>query len=192
METKDFRGPGEPPTDVVRLKIILLEVIPPVWRRVHVPANLTLRRLHSVLQCVMGWTGTEAHQFRVGETLYGKPSDASGSLKDSRWMTLGDVVAACGATAFRYGLGPDGRWEHEVLIEDLAEGNPNNQRPVCLAGERACPPPDCGGPDEYVDRVAAKTPFLPAAEAFRGARDLKFDPEHFDIEAVNRALAWLR
>ncbi len=180
------------PTDLVRLKIVLLEVIPPVWRRVQVPANLTLRRLHSVLQCVMGWTGTEAHQFRVGETLYGKPSDASGSLKDSRWMTLGDVIASSGATAFRYGLGPDGRWEHEVLIEDLAEGTPNNQRPVCLAGERACPPPDCGGPDEYVDRAAALTPFLPAAEAFREARDLKFDSEHFDIEAVNRALAWLR
>ena len=37
------------------LKVTLLEVKPAVWRRFAVPASVTLPRLHTVLQDVMGW-----------------------------------------------------------------------------------------------------------------------------------------
>ncbi|MFY9552422.1 MAG: plasmid pRiA4b ORF-3 family protein [Thermoanaerobaculia bacterium] len=188
LEPKTFRGqPGsngstqKPLSDVLRLKVVLLEVVPPVWRRVQVPANLTLRQLHAVLQCAMGWTDSEAHLFRVGAALYGRTSDASDPTKDSRWVTVGD--ASVGATSFRYDRVAGDRWEHEIRIEAVAKGNPNNQQPICLAGERACPPDDCGGPEDYVDRVTFLTPSLSLD---------RFDPEYFDLEAVNQALSWLR
>jgi hypothetical protein len=135
----------------------------------------------------MGWPETEAHLFRVGDTLYGK-TGAAEARKDSRWVTIGNL-AAIGTTVFSYELGEAERWEHEIRIEGFAEGNHDNQRPICLAGERACPPPGTGGPDAYVELLSAlKEPYRPVAAALSSA----FDPEHFDLDSVNRLLTWPR
>jgi len=40
---------------VLRPKITLVGTEPPIWRRVEVPAELTLKDLHSVIQAAMGW-----------------------------------------------------------------------------------------------------------------------------------------
>ncbi|MFC1794070.1 plasmid pRiA4b ORF-3 family protein, partial [Planctomycetota bacterium] len=42
-------------------------------------------------------------------------------------------------------------WEHEVLVEKLIEPGEGIIYPICLAGERSCPPEDCGGPWGYAD-----------------------------------------
>jgi hypothetical protein len=200
LEPKNFRhvyGPGgptraEPLSDVVRLRISLLEVIPPVWRRVQVPAGLTLRRLHSILQCAMGWPETEDHQFRITGALYGKPTDLTGPLRDSRWILLADVIRR-GTNSFGYALGADSAWEHEVRVEGTAPGSAENQKPVCLEGERACPPQGCAGPEAYVDRIEGRrTSRRPGSRPIAGFAGQEFDPERFDLDAVNRALAWLR
>ena len=60
------------------LYIRLAEIEPPIWRRIVVPANLTLHQLHQVLQVTMGWTHSHLHQFVVTGTqesiYYGEPS----------------------------------------------------------------------------------------------------------------------
>ena len=112
----------------------------------------------------MGWPGGEAHRFRVGDTLYGNTSDGA-HPRDSRWVTLGDVVGT-GADSFRYELGfDDENWECDVLIESVAEGTADNQRPLCLAGEHAWPLERQRGPDASLDRVDRL-----AAETFRRGR----------------------
>lgn len=168
---------SDAPVDVVRIKVSLIEIVPPVWRRLTVPINLTLRRLHFVLQQAMGWQDVQPHRFRVGETLFGKPEDSSGGLKDSRWITIQDLVSVS-TKKFHYEYGPGARWVHEVRIEGLGAGTPANQLPTCLSGERACPPEESRGPDDYVDRILA-------ARA-------SYDPEQFDVEQVNAALAALK
>ena len=40
---------------ILRLKIVLVDTEPPIWRRVEVPAATTLRQLHAVIQAAMGW-----------------------------------------------------------------------------------------------------------------------------------------
>ena len=40
-------------------------------------------------------------------------------------------------------------WEHAVVLEAIVEGVPSQRYPLCLAGERACPPEDCGGVPGY-------------------------------------------
>ena len=170
---------------VVRLKVILLDLVPPIWRRFQVPTNFTLRRLHVVLQHVMGWTETQKHEFRVAGQLFGMPSEDSGTVRDSRWVTLQDLLAQKTRT-FHYEYGGATRWTHQIHVEGLADGNANNQRAICLAGERACPPEECGGPDAYVDLLDARhrTPFLPPSD------DL--DPDAFDLDAINTTLASLK
>jgi len=147
-----------------------------------VPANLTLRRLHVVLQHVMGWKESPRHEFRVGSSVFGMPSENSGALKDSRWATLQDLLAQK-AKSFTYEYDAGTPWIHQIRIEGLYEGNSTNQRPVCLAGAGVCPPEDCGGPDAYVA--------LLETEGTRG-KLVDLDPDTFDLDAINAALASLR
>ena len=176
-----------PPSDVVRIKVSLIEIVPPIWRRLRVPAHMTLRRFHTVLQESMGWQDVQPHRFRIGETTFGKTSDPSDSLKDSRWITIQDLLSA-GVTTFNYDYGFGGSWVHEIRIEARGEGSIENQRPVCLSGERACPPEESRGPDDYVDCIVdGRDPY--PRPGFRPPGS--FDPERFDLDRVNAALAAL-
>lgn len=46
---------------LVQLRIDLKGIKPPVWRRVLVPYNITLGKLHDVIQAAMGWTDSHLH-----------------------------------------------------------------------------------------------------------------------------------
>jgi len=48
------------------VRVTLEEVEPAVWRLIEVPSDLTLDRLHDVLQVAMGWTNSHLHQFASG------------------------------------------------------------------------------------------------------------------------------
>jgi hypothetical protein len=56
------------PTEVCgfRVRLDLQGAKPPVWRRLELPGDLTLARLHDVIQAVMGWTDSHLHRFRTG------------------------------------------------------------------------------------------------------------------------------
>jgi hypothetical protein len=49
--------------EVYAFKVTLLDTSPPVWRRILVPREITLRNLHRTLQTVMGWNDSHLHQF---------------------------------------------------------------------------------------------------------------------------------
>ena len=61
------------PTMVYQLKITLLETNPPIWRRLQVPADVTLGDLNYIIQAAMGWTNSHLHQFTISETRYSDP-----------------------------------------------------------------------------------------------------------------------
>jgi hypothetical protein len=63
---------SQPSDTVYQLKITLLGVKPPIWRRIHVK-DCTLDKLHEHIQTSMGWTNSHLHHFRLGEQLYGDP-----------------------------------------------------------------------------------------------------------------------
>ncbi len=52
------------------LKIELLDIEPPIWRRFVVPGSITLDRLHDVIQIVMGWQDSHLHEFAIGKKRY--------------------------------------------------------------------------------------------------------------------------
>ena len=49
-----------------RVRVDLHGSKPPVWRRLELPGDLTLPRLHDVIQSAMGWTNSHLHRFRTG------------------------------------------------------------------------------------------------------------------------------
>jgi len=61
--------------------------------------------------------------------------------------------------------------------------------PRCVAGKRACPPEDCGGPWGYGDFLdAIQNPEHERHEELLEWVGGEFDPEKFDMEAVNEEL----
>ena len=68
--------PSKAPTQtdagtVYQLKVTLKHVKPAVWRRLQVPCEITMAKLHSVLQDALGWTNSHLHQFVIGERRIG-------------------------------------------------------------------------------------------------------------------------
>ena len=77
-------------------------------------------------------------------------------------------------------------WRHEVLVEKILPPDPDARYPiVCLAGKRACPPEDCGGPWSYGRMLGVLAdPTDEEHEELMEWFDKDFDPEFFDIAGV--------
>jgi hypothetical protein len=50
-----------------QIKIILVDSEPLIWRRVMVPADITFKRLHDVIQFSMGWKDYHLYDFNIKE-----------------------------------------------------------------------------------------------------------------------------
>ncbi len=135
---------------VYQLKITLRGVSkPPVWRRVLVPADITLRKLHEVIQRVMGWHDGHLHVFTMEWQEYGSPDSELAHASDQK-VRLEEVLAGQGdRLRYTYDFG-DG-WEHEIVAEQTLPAEPGQAYPRCLAGKGTCPPEDCGGTWGYVE-----------------------------------------
>ena len=50
---------------VYQIRISLNDIEPPIWRQVLVQSDITLGRMHDLIQIVMGWTDDHLHQFML-------------------------------------------------------------------------------------------------------------------------------
>jgi hypothetical protein len=173
------------------LKIGLVDVEPPIWRRMLVAQDIRLPRLHDILQVVMGWTDSHLHQFSVGDVRFSAPDDEfEPSPIDYTTIQLNQIAPRIGSTCvYEYDFG-DG-WEHLIEVEDgLPVESITDRVPRCVDGERACPPEDVGGPYGYANfLVALRDPHDPEHEAWRTWAPDGFDPAAFDLARINRLLA---
>ncbi len=184
-------GKSKPPQLIYQIKVTLNHVQPAIWRRFQVDAARTLSHLHNVLQTVMGWDGGHLHQFFIGRTCYSEPeAELEGAISE-RETRLCDVAKVKTKFLYEYDFG-DG-WEHTLVVEKSLPGNPQVRYPVCLAGKRACPPEDCGGPYGYADFLEAiANPSHPEHEGLRDWIGGHLDPEAFNLNAVNTRLLGAR
>ena len=80
-------------------------------------------------------------------------------------------------------------WEHEIVLERILPAGKGIKYPICLEGERACPPEDCGGTPGYADLLEILgDPSHPDHEDMFAWLPGDFDSERFDVEGVNRML----
>ncbi len=181
------------PADIYQLKITLQDIRPPIWRRVQVSSDVTLAKLHRIIQEVMGWFDSHLHQFIVDRAYYGTPdSEASYEIRNEKKVKLSELPLKPKAKfLYEYDFG-DG-WEHKILLEDILQPKPDVRYPVCIGGERACPPEDCGGVPGYADFLEAiRNPDHEEHEETLEWIGGEFDPEAFDLEAVNLGLRRIR
>jgi hypothetical protein len=138
---------------IVQIKVKLLGVAkPPVWRRLQVPADTRLDQLHEVVQAALGWENYHMHVFSFGDEEFGIPDSELG-FSDEREVMLGELIAGVD-DRFRYTYDFGDGWEHEILIEELLDTDPDTRYPILVAAKGACPPEDCGGPWGYASLKA--------------------------------------
>lgn len=144
-------------TEIYQIKVTLRGSKPPIWRRIQVPGDISLGKLHRILQIVMGWTDSHLHQFIVGRTYYGQPDPNYGSDLEMRNESRVKLQQIAPGEKFKfiyeYDFGDS--WEHELLIEKILPPETGVYYPRCLTGKRACPPEDCGGVWGYADFLDA-------------------------------------
>ena len=171
----------------IQLTVSLRHIKPRIWRRLLVPASLTLRELHAVIQAAMGWDDYHLHLFEIAGVLYGDVEEIDdGPIGNEEAFTIGQAAEKASTFRYEYDFG-DG-WEHDIRVDkvlpSLGIGTPQ-----LTGGSRACPPEDCGGPwgyQELLDVLA--DPSHPEHQERLEWAGGEFDPEAFDIEATNANL----
>ncbi len=174
------------------LKVVIKRIDPPIWRTIQVPPRTSLKRMHKILQTAMGWTNSHLHLFKVGDKEYGELSlEWDFEVLDESKITLMEIFADGNRSfQYEYDLGDD--WIHEVTLERQIEGE-EETKPGCTAGARACPPEDCGGATGYQYFLEAiSDPDHEEHDSLLEWIGKGYDPEAFDLAAVDRALKRLR
>ncbi len=185
------------PQAIYQLKVTLVGSKPPIWRRILVPDNITLGKLHMVLQVVMGWLDEHLHQFKMGMELYGVPDKENSlfgmSVQDENKTILSSLLLKeKDSITYDYDFGDD--WEHKLTLEKRLPYDSTMQLPLCIKGKRACPPEDCGGIWGYMELIEIMSdPSHPEheerAEWLEEAFGIEnFEPECFDLEETNATL----
>jgi hypothetical protein len=178
---------------IYQFKITLNHIKPRIWRRIQVPSDLDFADFHEVIQDAMGWHNSHLHEFEILSPKHGvihqigsQFDDAVGSeldiidgatVKISSYFSLNNKRAK-----YEYDFG-DG-WEHAILFERIVPIKAGVKYPICTAGERACPPENCGGFWGYASVLEAlKNQDSPESKGLLEWIG-EFDPEDFDPKEV--------
>jgi len=175
---------------------------PKVWRKVIVPSDFTFEEFHFVIQISFGWEFS--HLFFFSPKGYkSRPIIEMIDDDDEFFEMLDDDSMDADTTilsdifikekqkfTYLYDFGDD--WKHQITLEKIYKDD-ENEKPILINGEGACPPEDCGGPWGYQDLkdvLADKNhPEHNEMKEWLGLRPRdKWDAAAFDLETFQEFL----
>lgn len=188
IQDRDEHTPETPPPAVSHggyvFKMVLHDISPQIWRRFKVPAGISFHTLHNIIQVVMGWENYHLYRFALDfmaftEQLMGPQDRSSSNMIDPYLERVGLQLI------YEYDFGD--LWGHILTLEKYLSREV--VQPHCLAGNRACPPEDCGGPWIYNE-------FLRSRRSRKGRVSQKWkhrmgsywDADAFDLDGINQSL----
>lgn len=170
---------------IARLKITLDDIEPAVVRRVEVPFNIRLDRLHLVLQAAMGWTNSHLYEIRAGGAGWGTPDPDGDDMLDATKARLHRMVEDTGAKTLHYIYDFGDGWDHTIKIERVIDPVFGVLYPRLLDASGRCPPEDVGGPHGYAEALEAiADPSHERHDELKEWMPENFDPKIVDIIAL--------
>ena len=176
------------------LKISLAYIEPEISRTVCVPADITLGKLHIVIQIVMDWENYHLHEFEINKRIYSDdPKQLMGSIQEKVYKEsnyrLSDLIDRKGKK-FTYLYDYGDSWLHELKLIDKNFKLPQGQAEIfCLEGHRASPLEDIGGVGGYYNLCdALENPEETEYDYLLGTFGDEFDSEYVDLGAINSEL----
>jgi len=188
--------------DFYQLKITIMDIEMPIWRRLLVPKGITFNKFHKIIQAAFDWQDYHLFEFEFPDVRVTIPMDEMDEMdeldkpqlnaKNTRIDTLIDLH---NEFLYIYDLGD--YWQHHIELEK-AHSSLKILTSQCVAGERHRPPEDVGGTGGYEDflRIIGDPnhpeydEMLQWAEKDTGGR--KFDPEYFYLNEINRKLSKIK
>jgi hypothetical protein len=179
---------------VYQFKITLEDVKPDIWRRIQVPGTYSFWDLHVAIQDSMGWLDYHLHAFRVLNPSTGVREEIgiphNGHFGNEKRTSPGwerDIVDYFSMdnpqAKYIYDFGDN--WLHSILLEEILVRADGVNYPICITGERACPPEDCGGVLGYKDFLEViMNPDHEEYEQMLQWAGEGFEPEHFNPREV--------
>ena len=181
--------------DIFQLKLVLMGIKPPIWRRILVSKKTTFYDLHHILQIAMGWDNYHLYQFETEGMCIGLPEYLDEfdevEMVEAATVALEDVILGTN-TKFCYEYDFGDSWRHQIELEKVLPLDSSNQYPFCIAGARRCPPEDCGGIPGYENFIEAinnkRHPEHKSNLTWVGGQ---YDATYFDKESINAELGSL-
>ncbi|XP_044254808.1 uncharacterized protein y4hQ-like [Tribolium madens] len=185
------QGEGTPKA-ILQLKITLMGIRPPIWRRIQVCNSDTFEQLHEYIQLFMGWRECHLHEFETVENIrivdvnYENFLDFESEqvIKEDKVKLSQFLKTPNDRVKYSYDFGDN--WEHLVVLEKILPFKTTVSYPKCVGGRRACPPEDCGGVSGYAQllKVLANPSHRDYQERITNWLDQfypNFDPERFKV-----------
>ena len=177
---------------VFEFTISLLNTKPLVWRKVLAHEFIELPDLHMLIQMAMGWEARHLYSFEINNKHYSDGESATEiNHLDDEGASLIDVLGSSKKFLYTYDFGD--HWVHEVEITKELNHDPRMNYPVCIAGQNACPPEDCGGIGGFEQLKTTLT----GKESEEKSEMLAwlggfFDTSTFDPNFVNKHFLWAK
>jgi hypothetical protein len=180
---------------IARLKITLDNVEPAVMRRVDVPLDIRLDRLHLTIQAAVGWTNSHLYEIHARDVRWSTPypeADWDSDFLDARKARLAEVLEDVGTKTLHYLYDFGDGWEHTIKIERLADPGPGVLYPRLIEAKGRCPPEDVGGPWGYAEFLEALgDPQHERHNEFREWVGEEFDPHVLATDIISAEVAAL-
>ncbi|MBP2375982.1 plasmid pRiA4b ORF-3 family protein [Paeniglutamicibacter psychrophenolicus] len=183
----------------LQLRVDLEHMQPPVWRRLVVPATMSLADLHVALQVAFEWDNSHLHDFELPFAgPYGESqrfSDPDMELEETldEWdYTLGQLVGRPkDKIYYNYDFGDS--WRHKIMVEKIID-SPAGQAVRCTGGRMRAPVDDIGGIPGWYHAIEVSNDS--SHEDFEHVRDMLglsegmlFDESDFDAKRIDAAFA---
>ena len=182
---------------IYQIQIALKGSKPKIWRRLLIPSDTSLPKLHEIIQIAMGWEGYHLHQFEKNNICY-----STKSIEDDMWGGVDIVdykrikissllISEKDKIKYEYDFGDS--WEHDVILEKITDVTEKPKHAVCIAGKRNCPPEDCGGIWGYEDLLEIlKNPEHAEYQEMLDWLGDEFDAEYFSKDETNQLLKMVK
>jgi len=182
---------------IARIIVTLQDTEPVIWRKLLVRTDTTFYKLHRILQVAMGWTNSHLFEFNLEGFRLGELVDEDDPFEDdygpskvldARKTTLQELLSGQGDQCqYIYDFGD--HWVHLIELETFEDEIPDTKYPVCLDGERRCPPEDCGGVHGFSELLnVLNDKKRPEYADYKRWLPRNYKPEILDLSAVNKKL----
>lgn len=184
--------------DVYQMKIKLEGAPKPIWRRILIPAAMSLLDLHCVLAYAFDWPANYVFQFRVQDKRYSLPELNVEKLLGgpdplhAGKARLYTIVCDVGAT-LTWDYNFNEAWTSRLTVEKIRPIKAGDVLPWVLGGNMAAPPIGCGGMLSYRDLVEAIVDPEHEQRAYWMAWTKgSFDPKAFNLSETNERLHYIQ
>jgi hypothetical protein len=178
----ELRRPPLPGQHVFRVRVSLDDSDPVIWRRLDLRSDLPLNVVHQAIQSAFSWWDYHLNRFTLGGGPWDRESQVFACQEDLQEADVEDDTTLDSLVrldetlqdpgdvphyAYDYGDG----WELTIRLEEVLPFEPGSASAMCIDGERAAPPEDCGH-------------LLTEAEL----AEVLEDPAAFNLDEINAAL----